>query len=72
MVALTAVCKYYGDGCFFPGNLSYSSTLSPAQGLTIRSIKGCKCGKDVFPWLLTGYRIPSFIFGSTHNTTKSN
>ncbi len=71
MVALTAVRKYYGDGCFFPGNLSYSSTLSPAQGLT--ALKAVNCGKDVFPWLLTGYRIPSFIFnihGYTHNHKK--
>ncbi len=56
MVALTAVCKYYGDGCFFQV-IQATVVHSPAQGQTIRRIKGCiLCGKDVFPWLPTGYR----------------
>ncbi len=68
MVALTADLQVLWRWMLFPGNLSYSSTLSPAQGLT-----AVNCGKDVFPWLPTGYRMPSFIFNihrSKHNHKK--
>ncbi len=71
MVALTAVSQVLWRWMLFPGNLSYSSTLSPAQGL-LEALKAVNCGKNVFPLLPTGYSLALFfnIRGSKHNHKK--
>ncbi len=52
MIAPTAVSQVLWRGMLFPGNLSCSSTLSPAQ--LLEALKAANCGKDVFLWLPTG------------------